>query len=689
MRHATPVLLGLALCGCSHPALPDSFGSAIDTSALVYEGPDHESVDLIRPFPGGNRIYVQAGLPDGTQGLFLVDTGAAISALSESTAARLGIEIERGYSYVEGLGGRAPLDRAVISTLQFGEVIVPGVEVAVGIRGLPQYTGALPLDGIIGNNVWSRFTLEVDYPKDRLGLHRPGTVRLPRSGEAMFFDGGHVFAPLAITTDADPPHSDEIIIQIDTGAGGLLLSGRSGQPFEQDYTEGVEPVLGLGAPEALPASEFLKPTRRIPVHHMRLGGKKVDLALEARWLNFDQSEQFIGPSGMRGLVGHELMAGHVAWFDYQGGRFGLTRSKGKGRLVDGHQLFLDQDLAAYGEGEVPERGLYRARLLLALDRLEEAEAELERFRAWEGVTEEDHAEATVILAGVHRFRGDLGAAWSALESLTAGALVDTGELDASVNGLLLDGRVDAAESLARAAITDRPDAWEGPQALADVLYAMKDWDAANVALLDSARLAGNPDAHLVRRARVALARGDTFGAMAHLRRLLELYPSSGMYLWFYSQLPTDDGSRQTFMADLDLTVNRLHPGDRPLDFLVASQVAMGNAEDARAAMEEGIERDCSQMPDDPTSKNCTAWYYALAEVNPDAALALIEEALEETGDRPDFLDTKAMVHLARGEVSQAHEAAIAAARLSPDDIYMLWQADRIGELATALELKAP
>ena len=55
----------------------------------------------------------------------------------------------------------------------------------------------------------------------------------------------------------------------------------------------------------------------------------------------------------------------------------------------------------------------------------------------------------------------------------------------------------------------------------------------------------------------------------------------------------------------------------------------------------------------------------------------VDGALAETGPRPDYLDTKAVVHLARGELDLAFDAAIHAARLSPDDVYMLWQAERI------------
>ena len=47
-------------------------------------------------------------------------------------------------------------------------------------------------------------------------------------------------------------------------------------------------------------------------------------------------------------------------------------------------------------------------------------------------------------------------------------------------------------------------------------------------------------------------------------------------------------------------------------------------------------------------------------------------------DRADFQDTLAVVHLVRGEPELAREPALLAARLRPDVVYHLWQADRIG-----------
>src|SRR5690606_12491825 len=135
--------------------------------------------------------------------------------------------------------------------------------------------GAIPLDGILGNNVWSQFVMELDYRADRLVLHRPGTLRVPKRSEPLFFDGSHIYAPITVTTRADPPHTDRVVVQVDTGASGLLIAGQHERRFEQDYTEGLEPIYGIGAAELMPPSKFFQVTRRIPVASLEIGGRKV------------------------------------------------------------------------------------------------------------------------------------------------------------------------------------------------------------------------------------------------------------------------------------------------------------------------------------------------------------------------------------------------------------------------------
>nr|MBX2800810.1 hypothetical protein [Myxococcales bacterium] len=220
-------------------------------------------------------------------------------------------------------------------------------------------------------------------------------------------------------------------------------------------------------------------------------------------------------------------------------------------------------------------------------------------------------------------------------------------------------------------------------ALADVLLHLGQYDEAQTSLLEAARLEQYRDAHLLRRARVALATGDRYGSMAHVRRLLELYPSGGPYLWFYAMLLDSEQDADTFRSDLRRAMERLHPHARPLDFLVAAHAILGDESEVDVWLAKGLEQHCAPMPSSPELDNCVAWYHALANKNLDDALGRIERALELTGDRPDFLDTKAMVHLARGEMKAARMAARHAAKLSPDDVYMLWQAERIADLALA------
>ncbi len=658
--------------------------------------PTHAYVDLLRPGPGGERVYVQATLPDGVPGLFLVDTGASVSVLSEETALRLGIPIERGYGYVEGLGGRAPFDRAVIPSLTLGDVVVEGVDVAVGVRGVPERAGLVPLDGILGTNVWAQFVMEVDYPRDRLGLHEPGSVRLPRRAAPMAFENGHVFS-LMTATAQDRRTDVDLIVQLDTGAGDLLLDGPAPLiDLEGQFTVGVEPIYGIGASEIMPPSEFLVETRRVGLSKVALGGRRFSVdGFQARWVGWERATGLLtDDDAIIGLAGHALFARHVAWFDFAGGRFALQPSHGKRRSLDVHAVVLAQDLDTYGDD--PRRGLLRAEIEAALDgtddappgaHLDAALRYLDAFLTVPDLTPDEVAQARTLMAGIHRFRGDLDAAWEAERALDAGQLVATGEIVAAVNGLALAGDPAAALALAERAVEATRDASDNEGKIeqstalvsrADALFALGRLDDARADLMAAAAAVENPDAHLLRRSRVALAQQDRYGAIALVRRLLQLYPSEGTFLWFYALLVDDPGTASTFEADMEHAMSRLHPPFQPLDFQVAARRALGQQDAALDLMQQGAARDCHDLPQSDSSRdNCIAWYHALAGVDLDDALVRVDRALAKDGRRSDYLDTKAMVHLARGEGALAYEAALDAARLAPDDIYMLWQVERM------------
>lgn len=664
----------LTACGAGRSGktqAPVDLLRAARPSSATYRGPDQVELELLRTSEGGPRIYVQADLGDGHTGLFLVDTGADINVLSQDMADRLGLDLASGVYRLSGLSGTTRAARGRVAEVRLGEAVLTDVSFAVGVRGVSTRAGYMPLDGILGMDVWQRFIMEIDYPADVLVLHRPGTKKLPKRASALHFDGHAIEAAIEIETGGDNPVTDTILLQVDTGASALLLAGRSGTPFESVATEGVEPVFGVGASEFLPPSEYLEETRRIPVVATTLGGKRRALELDAQWLYWQPGQR--RHVSTPGLIGHDLLSDHRVFIDAQGGRMALTRSRRRKTLNDGHRILLRQDIQKHGE-DAPSRDLFRARMNQALGETAEASRLLARYVD----NHPDDQEGRVYLARARRIDADLTGAWEALRGMDPADLVDQSEIVAAVNGLALDGEIREAIALARRAVAARGSESEARLALADAYLMAGKTAEAREQLIEAAALSQNPDAYLLRRARVAMAEGDRYGALALVRQQVQLYPTEGKFLWYYAMLVTTDGEEDTLRRDLERAVGRLHPDLRPLDFMVAAYTTIGDDRLAGAYLRAGLERDCEAMGRFPHARdNCAAWYQGLAGDRLDQSLALVDGALAEQGPRPDYLDTKAVVHAARGELDLAYEAAIQAARLSPDDVYMLWQAERI------------
>ncbi|NCG19753.1 MAG: hypothetical protein GWP91_12160, partial [Rhodobacterales bacterium] len=440
----------------------------------------------------------------------------------------------------------------------------------------------------------------------------------------------------------------------------------------------LESIRGIGASETMPPHRFLEMTRRVPIAEVALGGQRYPMNSSARWVDYQITDRDTCATGMRALLGHEYLSEHQVWFDYARGRMKMRKTKAKEPRENGHQVLYDQDLARHG-AEQPERALYRAKLLIGIDDVEGAITLLEQLPA--SISDEERAEARVLLVRLYRHGGDLDKAWEVLSPIAPGDLVEQGEIIGTVNGLLFEERADKALALANAGVLASPDRGDAWVARADVYLYIDEASKAAADLQQAANLEGYPDAHLLRRARVSQAQGDRHGAIAHIRKLLQLYPFAGEFLWFYALLLDEPGDATTFRYDMTYAMDRLHPDMQPIDFQVAANRVLGDQDRAVSLMDEGIAATCDLAPEGTHERdNCLAWFWSLAGVKQDEALRRIDSALSNTGERSDYLDTKAIVHLARGELHLASEAAYKAARLSPDDVYMLWQAERITAL---------
>ncbi|MEL6344224.1 MAG: aspartyl protease family protein [Myxococcota bacterium] len=625
----------------------------------------------MRTAENGERIYIEADLGDGVPRFFMVDTGSSVTTLTRDVAESLELQLTQKGGWLTGISGRSPHIAGVIDEVRLGRFVLEDVEVAVDVVGVPQSAGAVPLAGLMGNNVWQHFVLELDYPAGVMALHRPGGVEMPETSTPIVFDGQHINTSAIIEIkDDDEIINQPLVTKVDTGAGGLLLSGSAGEQLDAIASYGVEPIFGIGSGDDLPLSNFLRETRRLNVGAINIGGARIERDLHATLLELQPNQS------MGNLLGHNVLDGYRVLFDYRGQKMALIPSQRTAAVPNIHHRYL-----AWLKKQRDTQDIVYQKIDVSIwtDQLDEARDLLETYHR----RNPEDARATVMLSRFLRHDGDIDGAMALTESLSIEDQVKFGAIVGLVNSLWLSGDTQKGLEVAQTAVRAQPERSLSWLALADARRATGDLIGARAALKQVNLLEQNPDGHLLRRAWVASEEGDHYAALTHIRRLIQLYPNGAVAPWFYAMQVEGTPQTDLFLEDVERALNRLHPGDGPLDFLAGAYQVVGADSVADRLMNEGLDRDCVLMEDPDSRENCEAWYHALTHQQLDKAYALIAQAVENQPNRSEFLDTLAVVQEARGEIKQASDAAWQAAILSPDDVYMLWQAARLQRAALA------
>ncbi len=649
-------------------------------------------LDLWRARPGADKVHVMARLPDGSEALFLVDTGAGVNVLHREVAERLGLEVRRVPGWVEGLSGAVPWNVARLPTLGLGPLTLRDVDVAVDVPGVPDRAGALPVAGILGTDVLARFTIVVDDGADRLELWLTGTRPRSKHAAPLVLDGGHARTPVTVCARAPAGVSEapcaEIPMDVDTGARDVLLTGSAAAALREAGTRGVEPVIGIGASlDELPPESFLAVTRRVPIASLGWAGRvrPAPDGMRARWVQPDGPRQARG-----GLLGWEAWRGEALVLDVPSGRVSVERSASPRRRFDSARAMLARMDAGSDAAPTPDAALRRAQLLQLMGRETDArralEAAHEAFPA--------HGEIAADLAWLQRRDGDVAAAVATLQALDPRTLADEGAWAGHIGDLIRLHGVAAARRRAEPAMAGAlPEGRAAEQwlvAWSDVLLAEGTPTEAARTLREAVARGGST--HLLRGARLALAEGDHDGAIVALRELMRIYPLDGTAAWLRARVSRPEDV-PTLRADLETMETRLHPGDEPLDFLGAAWLAAGDPARAADRLARGRARDCegerlargTRSEVRAARRNCRAWYAALG-VPPGAtdagsrrilaqALRDVESALRDEPHAAGFLDTASLVAGRLGDARRARDWADAAAARSPADPYLLWQRD--------------
>jgi tetratricopeptide (TPR) repeat protein len=632
-------------------------------------GPESATLPFFRDPRVNDKVFLSVRLEDGKDYLFLVDTGSSVTVISREVSDTLDIKTELRSGRLVGLSGSVPWRAGVLESVGIGPFTLHNVEVAVDVPGMPTRVGLVPLAGILGNNALAQFQLAIDYPGNTIDLAL-GAMVLPNSATAMFFDGQHPLVRGTIQANrGETIVRQPVVLEIDTGSRGLMVSGRSQAGLEAVAEEGDEPILGIGAADGTPTRNLIQSTRRISVQETSFGGAVISRPITATWLNFNTKKSSAKNVGMPGLVGYEVFKTHKLMLDYIGRKMALVPSGTPQAATDVHRWYLRQ----LQRRRKPQDRLTTVKVELWLGEMANAKKHLARL-----VRGPHPLPAAVVLqARIDRDSGSLEKARALLESLTVRQLAEEGELLAWVNTLWLSGEIAHAVEVAQTATVLVPDDTASWVAFADALRAAGRPVEARSALSEATQIMGNPDAFLLRRAWLAVEEGDSHGALTHFRRLIELEPADGIAQWLYAMQAGNDRRSELIRQDLERVHKRLHSGEGPLDFMAAAWSVLGEKDRAERYMSEGKARDCGRAPTPANQDNCEAWYQALIGKDLDDARQRIERVITSQPDKAEFLDTLAVVLEAQGEYGAARDAAVRAASHAPTDTYLLVQAARL------------
>jgi len=198
------LLLATALACRVAPCADAAPDGAVDAAAFAASQPlyavptsaDH-SGRMIAP------VYINGAGPF----LFMLDTGANRTVLSEQAARRLGLDVNASNVMVQGINGRAAVPKVLVRQLQAGALRFEDVELPV-LTGpvLDRIDGILGMDGLAGKKVTADFVRDRITIADSRGGRAPFNRLVMRgtllSGSLMMIDGevGHVPVKAIIDT---------------------------------------------------------------------------------------------------------------------------------------------------------------------------------------------------------------------------------------------------------------------------------------------------------------------------------------------------------------------------------------------------------------------------------------------------------------------------------------------------------
>jgi hypothetical protein len=311
-----------------------------------------------------NRVFVKVRLNSRGPFYFILDTGAGGLLVANDVAQKLSLRVEDA-GEGSGVGEKAVhAGRAHIAKAQFGDLQLEDLEATVFSSGdSGNVFGKIPVDGIIGLEVFQHVVVKHDYIRKVLTCTSPDKFNYKGRGVIVHFD-----RPRQIPVVEAELDSVRGRFGIDTGARSSLLAY---SPFveqnklQEKYAAKLEGVTGWGL--GGPVRSLLA-----RAHELRIGEVAIhDLVIRLS----TQKKGLTTSTEMAGLIGPDVLSQFDLTVDYSRNRLIFEKNKQYGRRdsYDRAGMWMGQDgehfsvVDVIAGGAADQAGIKPGETILAID----------------------------------------------------------------------------------------------------------------------------------------------------------------------------------------------------------------------------------------------------------------------------------------------------------------------------------
>jgi len=168
-----------------NPELSDELFEAPEAAAPDYTFVSGQASTEIPFLLASNHIHIPVVIDKSRPLGFILDSGAGGPVVDTDVAKELGLQTV-GKMEARGAGeGTQEANFVTLPKIKLGDVVIDSASGAtISLKFLDKYEG-LPIEGIVGYDLFSRFVVMIDYQNQKLTLYQPSGFKYEGKGQSI------------------------------------------------------------------------------------------------------------------------------------------------------------------------------------------------------------------------------------------------------------------------------------------------------------------------------------------------------------------------------------------------------------------------------------------------------------------------------------------------------------------------